>query len=365
MIKFSTAITDVQNFSGSHDLASGGTKTIACSNFLKQETSYQEVSLLPSGTSAIEVMAQFLSMRGISKILAPSFTFSTTILPFIERGIEVKLCDVELTSGTISRRILEQAVDDDTGAVIAVSYAGGLPDQQNIIDFCHSNNIIYMEDSAQSLGSIGVNNKLKPHAMLCALSFHYTKNISCGEGGAVLYSSDLVDEILPIINKGTNRHLFDKGAVKKYHVTSYGSSHIMSEWNALLLHSQLLNLDEINSKRMSQWETYAASLSSDYDFLYRDEFVKSGVCPTNGHIFGLLCKDKNERYNIAERLIVNGVESATHYPPLHENNFIGQHTKSADCTNTVQVSERLLRLPIGTHLSDRDILKVIEILNKR
>jgi dTDP-4-amino-4,6-dideoxygalactose transaminase len=360
----STANSDIclTNF----DHGSNGVNYKKCSNYLQNETDYPRVFMTPSGTSSIEIMAQYLAMRGIAKIIIPSYTFTTSVLPFVERNIEVILCDVNLLTGSMRLSDLEAVYDPSIGAVLSVSYGGALPDQRELLNFCEQHNLLYLEDNAQAIGNIGYKEKynIRPDASMSAVSFHYTKNVSCGEGGALMASLAVADAVSEIVDKGTNRQKFLNGEVEKYTCTSFGSSHIMSELNAYVLLQELSKLCEYTEHRRKQWLNYAEALRYKFQFILQDEYKTQLSCPSNGHIFGLVMDSEEDRAAIQQKLKENLIQSATHYHALSENKFLQKFIMKTYCPNAISLQQRILRLPLGRHVSDVDQQKIIDKLLK-
>lgn len=348
------------------DHGSNGDNYQKCSNFLQQESEYPRVFMTPSGTSSIEIMAQYLAMLGIAKIIIPSYTFTTSVLPFVERNIEVILCDVNLSTGSMTLSNLEAVYDPSIGAVLSVSYGGALPAQRELLDFCEKHDLVYLEDNAQAIGNIGYceTYNIRPAASMSAVSFHYTKNVSCGEGGALMTNLVLADAVSEIVDKGTNRQKFLDGEVDKYTCTSFGSSHIMSEFNAYVLLLELSKLREYTEHRRQQWLNYAEALKNKYQFILQGEHEIHLSCPSNGHIFGLITEGEKDRAALQQKLMENLIQSTTHYHALSENKFLQKFIPKTCCPNSISLQKRILRLPLGRHISDVDQQKIIDILLK-
>ena len=339
--------------------------TSECAELLQQATCYDKALLVPSGTSAIEIMSQFLSMRGIKKIIAPSYTFSTSVLPFIERGIELVLCDNDINTGCITREQLEKVYTNDVGAILSVSYGGAIPDQPNIAQYCREKSLIYLEDNAQSIGNIGRDKGILPvcNAVWCQLSL-YEKYHMWRRWCPSVFQETLEDEILPIVNKGTDRHLFDKKIVKKYNVSSFGSSHIMSEWNAAFLREQLINEKNITIERQDQWVYYALGLKEKYKFLYQDMYSQLSKCPTNGHIFAIILESPEQQDFLAAKLSQNSIQATSHYHPLHKNKFIQKFISPANCPNATRYQNVSYAFHLDSNWTQIGLNKIISALTK-
>lgn len=365
MIPFNNSESNKPIALSKFDHRSNGPHSALCEELLNRETGYTKSFLTPSGTSSLEIIAQFLAMRGIHTIIIPSFTFTTSVLPFLERKIQVKFCDVDAETGSVRIEDVARAYDKNVGALLAVSYGGALPSQEALLRFCEQKNIMYFEDNAQAIGNIGFDKEttIKPLAMMSAMSFHYTKNISCGEGGALLTDVEQSQEIYEIVDKGTNRKKFLNGEVDKYTCTSFGSSHIMSELNAYLLHHELQHVHETTISRRKQWLKYANALHGAYRFILNTQYENLNMCPSNGHIFGILSKTSSDRDYLQNFLASKGIQTATHYHALSENKFLLKFLNKVDCPNSMKLQNTILRLPLGKHVSDEDQDKIISVLS--
>jgi len=364
MIKFNNSLIPEPIELSQFDYKSNGIHSQLCEQFLSDTTGYTKSFLTPSGTSSLEIIAQFLAMRRVQKIIIPSYTFTTSVLPFIERNISVVFCDVDEETGSVRLEDVIKVYDNNVGALLAVSYGGALPSQADLINFCEQKKILYFEDNAQAIGNIGFQSEanIKPLATMSAISFHYTKNITCGEGGALLTNSNLSQEVYEIVDKGTNRQKFLNGYVDKYTCTSFGSSHIMSELTAYALYQQLPCVLETTTLRQQQWLRYANALREKYNFILKPQYKRNMVCPSNGHIFGILLPNSFDRDYLQNLLSGNKIETASHYHALSENKFLLKFVSKADCPNSRKLQHTILRLPIGKHITDTDQNKIIDLL---
>lgn len=332
----------------------GGQYSKDCTTLISQKTGYKYAFLTPSCTSSIEIMSQFLFASGLTNVIVPSFTFTTSVIPFIDRGLKVTFCDVDPNTGCISPNELKKVITSRHDAVLCVSYAGYLPHQEEISEICKQNNCMFLQDDAQSIGNIGRNDEgMLPIADFSALSFHYTKNISCGEGGALLFNnSAFFDQVTEIVNKGTNRHLFLKGQVEKYNWTSLGGSHLMSEVTAIVLLSQLSKIDVITEYRRRIWDVYAQVLEDCVRFVHDRERS------TNGHIFGVLTRDASDQKLLIKFLKSKGVQAVEHYTDLSASPFSKKASIEKHCSGAREISSRIVRLPIGLHVTENEATRI-------
>lgn len=336
-------------------MVTGGRITDRCQKLLTSETDYKYAFLTPSCTSAIEIMAQLMAARGLTDIIVPSYTFSTSVIPFLERGIRITFCDIDEVTGCICPKALKEIIGHQHDAVLVVSYAGNLPNQSLLNDICKEFGCLMFQDDAQSIGNIGKNKSIAPIADMSAVSFHYTKNISCGEGGCLLFNNDnYYDEVQQFINKGTNRHKFIDGTVDKYNWVSLGSSHLVSEMTALILENNLQFTDRITRSRVNQWRTYAQSLGGKYTYLHEN----SG--DVNGHIFAVIVDCRSKQTEFIQYLKNLGIRATSHYTNLACSPYVTQHNLAVEQIGSQKLADTIVRLPIGAHVQDEDLSYIID-----
>lgn len=361
MIKYVKPITfgepqkDILELIEKNELQSEGQWTEKCREFLKQDTDAKQVILVPSGTSALELMAQVIELSDQDEIIAPAYTFSTTVSPFAERGAKIVFADICPISGTLDPEAVRQKITKSTRAIVNVSYAGGLPYQKEMKALCDEHNIIYLEDNAQAHGQIGWGKPIEPVAAMSILSFHYTKNIQCGEGGALLINDpSLIEMATNIKDKGTDRHKFLAGEVNKYQWVSFGSSHIMSELNAAYLYHQLQNQDVINKIRKDQWQMYASAFEGhSIDYLN-----SNNPDDHNGHIFAVITSSNDERCELKACLDSLDIQTTSHYENLATSIMGIDLGVTALLPQTDLLASHILRLPLGPHLGHQQISSV-------
>lgn len=321
-----------------------------------------KVLLTTSCTDALEMAADLVGIDTDSEIIAPSFTFVSTVNPFVMRGARVCFVDVEYPSMNVSPEAIERAITPRTKAVVAVNYAGGCSDLASIREICDRHGIVMIEDAAQSLNSYFNEKPIGTFGHLSAISFHETKNIHCGEGGALVVNEEVFFERAEILReKGTNRSKFFRGEIDKYTWVDIGSSHILSEINAGFLSAQLIKVEEVVRRRLSIWSQYA-DLCSVLGLPFVD--FQNGV-QHNGHIFGVFAKDLQHRSLVMDSLKTMGIQTTFHYVPLHSSPmglksgyFVGEDL------NTSVLSESLIRLPIYPSLSSDDLEVIFSGLRK-
>ncbi len=314
-----------------------------------EESGYSNVLLTPSCTGALEMMALLLDVQPGDEIILPSYTFTSTANAFALRGAKLRFCDVELETFNLDPKLAEGLISPKTKAVLTIHYGGVAGNIDKLQRLSQESKIYLLEDSAQCIGASYKGKNLGCWGELGALSFHQTKNIHCGEGGALLVNNpDWLEKAHLLQEKGTNRTDFLQGKADKYQWMSLGSSYVLSDLLAAVLAVQLQQLNSITDLRRQIWFKYHEVLS---------EFHKLGhiLIPSlpadvtiNGHIFPVVFKSKKNRNSFIESMQKAGIGVSTHYIPLHST-IMGKKFSSPESTNmknTDLLAEGLVRLPI-------------------
>ncbi|MDX6307367.1 MAG: dTDP-4-amino-4,6-dideoxygalactose transaminase [Nocardioidaceae bacterium] len=323
----------------------------------------EEVLLTTSCTSALELTSLMLDLRPGDSVIVPSFTFTTTALAFARQGAKLLFCDIEPETLGLDARHLATLLDDTVRAVVPVHYAGvacdvdgirkalaGRPDVAVIEDNAHG---LFASWHDQPLGSLG---------RFSTLSFHETKNINCGEGGAlVLNDARDVDRARVLYDKGTNRRAFFLGQVDKYSWKDTGSSFGLSDILAAYLCAQLEKSEAIQAKRRDVYERYERALAPLADELELRLPVVPDSCRIAYHMFYLLLKDRPTRDSVLAKMRGDGIQATFHYVPLHSSDAGRRFSAvETECPVTDDVSGRLIRLPFYNNLTDADSERVVE-----
>lgn len=345
--------------------ASGdGAYTKKCQAFLERELGVPKVLLTTSCTHALEMVAFLLNIQPGDEVIVPSFTFVTTVNAFIIRGARPVFIDIRRDTLNLDESQLDRLVTSRTRAIVPVHYAGVGCEMDVIMKIARQHNIPVIEDNAHGLFGRYKGKLLGTFGALATQSFHETKNISCGEGGALLINDRQYIERAEIIReKGTNRSRFFRGQVDKYTWVDVGSSYLPSDLLAAFLYAQLETYQSVQSKRCKIWERYYQALQSwAKESGVRLPLIPQGV-EQSYHMFYLLMPSLHVRQNLIAHLKSRGILSVFHYVPLHLSdmgrNFGG---KSGDCPVTEDVSDRLLRLPFYNALNEDDQDRVIEAI---
>jgi dTDP-4-amino-4,6-dideoxygalactose transaminase len=353
-----------QAITGGHS-GSGGRFSARAATILAGETGAEEVLLTTSCTSALELSAMLLDITPGDTVIVPSFTFTTTALAFVRQGARLLFCDIEPTTLGLDPAHLETLLDDTVRAVVVVHYAGVACDLEGIRKVLRDRpDIALVEDNAHGLLGSYRGDPLGSFGRFAAQSFHETKNLVCGEGGALLVNEARdVDRARVLYDKGTNRRAFLLGQVDKYSWKDTGSSFGLADVLAAYLLAQLERRDVIQRKRRAIHERYEQELAP-----YAEELgLRLPVCPPDResayHMFYVLLPDRPTRNHVLTSMREAGVVATFHYVPL-DTSDAGRlfAARTTDCPVSEEVSGRLLRLPFFNDLRDADIDRVLEAL---
>ncbi|MCS6955757.1 MAG: dTDP-4-amino-4,6-dideoxygalactose transaminase, partial [Candidatus Calescibacterium sp.] len=291
------------------------------------------------------------------EIIMPSFTFVSTANAFALRGAKISFVDIRPDTMNIDETKIEPAITKRTKAIVVVHYAGISCEMDKIMDIAQKYNLFVIEDAAHAINAKYKGRQLGTIGNIGTLSFHDTKNISCGEGGAILINNEEFIKRAEIIReKGTNRSQFLRGEIDKYTWQDIGSSYLPSELNAAVLLAQFQKLTLIQSKRVKIWNKYYNNLL-ELEYKGLIELPKlPKESEHNAHIFYIKVKNLKERTKMISYLNSFSIKSTSHYVPLHKSKagikygkFIGKDIY------TTKESERLLRLPLFTELTNKEV----------
>lgn len=330
-----------------------GPFTKACHDILEKIYN-TKVLLTTSCTHALEMTAILCDIQPGDEVIMPSFTFVSTANAFVNYGAKIVFVDINPETMNIDENNIESAITNKTKAIVVVHYSGYSPDMNLIAKIAKRNKVFLIEDAAQAIGSEFHRKKLGTFGDLSCLSFHETKNIQCGEGGALIINNkQMYTDAEVIREKGTNRTQFFRGEVDKYRWISKGSSYLPSEFNAAFLYDQLKKLDTVTAKRISLWCRYYKKLSKlkNIDLPNYKKEAKH-----NGHIFYIKVKNLYERSQLINFLNEKGICSVFHYIPLHESIKCKKYYKfkGRDRFTTIE-SQRILRLPMYYDLTIKQV----------
>jgi len=333
--------------------ASGdGPFTRRCHELLEREFQAPKVLLTTSCTHALEMAAILLNCGPGDEIIIPSFTFVSTANAFAIRGAGIVFADIRPDTLNLDERRLESFITKRTKAIVPVHYAGVACEMDTICDIARRHGVRVVEDNAHGLFARYKGKLTGTFGCLSAQSFHETKNISCGEGGALVVNDpNLAERAMIIREKGTNRSQFLRGQVDKYTWVDIGSSYLPSDLLAAFLLAQLESREEIQRKRRRVWEYYWRHLQGwAKEHNVGLPFVPS-ECEQSYHMFYLILPSLECRQALMAQLKERGILSVFHYVPLHLS-AMGMKFGARECPVTENVSSRLLRLPFYNDLTD-------------
>lgn len=328
-------------------VAGNGHYTMLCSTFLSGLYG-SEVLLTHSCTAALEMAALLLRLQPGDEVIMPSFTFSSTANAVALTGASVVFVDSKPTTMNIDPDGLEAALSPHTKAVLVVHYAGVGCDMDRIVAFCEKHGLHLVEDAAQAFGSTYKGKPLGTFGAFGTLSFHETKNISCGEGGALIINDrSYIDRAHIVQEKGTNRTNFLKGLVDKYTWVDIGSSYLPSDILAAFLYAQLEHHREITNKRLEIWNAYDRALqphAAEYGFIAP---IVPQECRHNAHIYYLIMPDAATRDDFIAHMRSAGIATPFHFIPLHTAPAAERYSRTLGRLPVAEtLSQRLVRLPL-------------------
>ena len=342
-----------------------GTYTKSCDKWLEEKSGAKKVLLTTSCTHALEMAALLIDVKAGDEVIMPSFTFVSTADAFILRGATAVFVDIRPDTMNIDESLIEAAITKRTKAIAPVHYAGVSCEMDVIMDIARRHGLKVVEDAAQGILSTYKGKPLGTIGDYGCYSFHETKNLSMGEGGAILLNDESSIEQAEIIReKGTNRSKFFRGEIDKYTWVAAGSSYLPSELNAAYLYAQLQKAEDINNDRMQSWNLYYEMLKPLKDRGAIELPTVPQHCKHNAHMFYLKTDNLNVRTRLLEYLKANGIGAVFHYVPLHSSpagikygRFVGEDKY------TTRESERLVRLPMYYGLSKEQVEFVCEKIN--
>jgi dTDP-4-amino-4,6-dideoxygalactose transaminase len=345
-------------------ISGDGPFTKRCQALLEDLLGCKKVLLTTSCTDALEMSALLLDIKPGDEVIVPSFTFVSTVNSFVLRGAVPRFIDIRPDTLNLDESRFERLIGPHTKAVIPVHYAGVACEMDAILKIASNHGVAVIEDNAHGLFGRFHDQLLGTFGSLATLSFHETKNISCGEGGALLINDPTYIERAEILReKGTNRSRFFRGQVDKYSWVDIGSSFLPSDLLAAFLWPQLLEREAIQALRCRVWTLYHEGLRE----WANEEGVRLPVIPVHCeqpyHMFYLIMPTPNDRDRLIAHLRDRGIHAVFHYVPLHLSEM-GRRTGPADCAVTESVSSRLLRLPFYNSLTECDQLRVIDAVRQ-
>jgi len=353
-----------QALEGGH-LSGNGPFTKRCHEWLESAIGCKKALLTHSCTAALEMAALLLDLGPGDEVIMPSFAFVSTANAFVLRGATPVFVDICCSTMNIDARLIEGALTTRTRAVVALHYAGVGCEMDSIVEVAERHKLSIVEDAAQGLLAGYRGRPLGSFGQLGALSFHETKNLISGEGGALLINDPRYVERAEILwEKGTNRKQFFQGQVDKYTWVDVGSSYLPSELIAAFLMAQFERASAVTDRRSRLWNMYHEAFAPlEAAGIVRRPIVPGDRVP-NAHIYYLLARDLPARTDLLQALKAAGVDAVFHYVPLHSSpagRRFGRAVGNLPVTD--DVSDRLVRLPLWTGMSEAKVEAVITAIN--
>lgn len=329
-------------------LAGDGNFTRLCSSWMEGRFSCHRALLTHSCTAALEMAAILADISPGDEVILPSFTFVSSANAFVLRGGVPVFVDVRPDTLNIDENLIEHAITPRTKAIVPVHYAGVACEMDTIKKIAERYNLFVIEDAAQAILSTYHGRPLGSEGHLGCFSFHETKNIIAGEGGALLVNDlELVDRAEIIREKGTNRSRFFRGEIDKYSWVDIGSSYLPGELVAAFLFAQLQEACSITKRRLDIWQSYHTQFLELESLGFLRRPIVPSHCDHNAHMYYLLMKSAEQRSDFIYFMKERGINCVFHYVPLHSSTYGALHGKVVDgCKVTDDISERLVRLPL-------------------
>jgi dTDP-4-amino-4,6-dideoxygalactose transaminase len=346
-------------------ISGNGDFTKKCQKQLKESSGTFKCLLTTSCTDALEMSSILARIEPGDEVIMPSYTFVSTANAFILRGAKVVFVDSRKDHPGLDEKSIESLITDRTKAIVPVHYAGVACDMALITEVAKRHNIMVIEDAAQAIDSTytwpdGQVSQLGAIGALGTYSFHETKNIQCGEGGALLINQEEFAQRSEIIwEKGTNRTAFWRGEVDKYGWVDIGSSFLPSDLSAAFLYAQLIDWEHIQSARKRIWNRYNDRLQ----LLETKGKLRVPKIPSfatnNAHMYYIVCNSLNQRNQLITFLADNGVQAVFHYQPLHSSAYYLNQHGDRELKNATLYGDCLLRLPLFNTLTNNQIDYII------
>ncbi|HXK79609.1 MAG TPA: dTDP-4-amino-4,6-dideoxygalactose transaminase [Kiritimatiellia bacterium] len=340
-------------------ISGNGAFTQNCQRLLERRYDFRKVLLTTSCTDALEMAAILSGVGPGDEVIVPSFTFVTSALAFVRQGAKIVFADSRAAHPNLDVSALEALITPRTKAIVVVHYAGVACDMDAVMALAKQHNLLVVEDAAQAIDATYKGQPLGGIGHFGCFSFHETKNIISGEGGALVVNDEQYIRRSEIIwEKGTNRAEFFRGEVNKYGWVDTGSSFLPSEIIAAFLYAQLEQLDKIQAKRKALWATYAQGLGplADQGIIILPSIPD--YASNNAHMFYLVCRSLPERSALIAHLKRAGILAVFHYLSLHKSPFYAAKHDGRELPNANRFADCLLRLPMFYDLTVDQVQEV-------
>lgn len=345
-------------------ISGDGMFTKKCHTFFEEKYGFLKCLLTTSCTDALEMAAILIDIQPGDEVIMPSYTFVSTANAFVLRGAKIVFADSLKDHPNIDTSIIEALITSKTKAIVPVHYGGVACDMDEIMYLADKYNLFVIEDAAQAIDSFYKGKPLGGIGHLAAFSFHETKNIISGEGGMLVINDETFAQRAEIIReKGTNRSQFYRGEVDKYGWMDIGSSFLPSDIIAAFLFAQLENIDKIQNKRITLWNSYYEKLKPlvEKNHFKLLEFTKDKT--NNGHLFALVMNNIEERAALIDFMKKSEITPVFHYLSLHKSPFYLEKHDGRELENSDRFTDNLVRLPLYFELSELEIIKISDTIH--
>ena len=342
-------------------ISGNGLFTQKCQHFLESRYGFRKVLLTTSCTDALEMAAILIDIQPGDEVIMPSYTFVSTANAFVLRGAKIVFADSSPLNPNIDPQSIETLITPKTKAIVPVHYAGIACDMDAIVQIAEKHGLFVVEDAAQAIDSYYKGKALGSLGHLGAYSFHETKNIISGEGGALLINDPQFIRRAEIIwEKGTNRAEFFRGEVNKYGWVDIGSSFLPSEVIAAFLMAQLESMERIQNRRKEIWNSYFTELKDlEYQGCVRLPAIPY-YATNNAHMFYIVCRNLEDRTALIDHLKGNGILSVFHYLSLHKSPFYEGRHDGRELPVSDHYTNCLVRLPLYYELTNEQVGCIIQ-----
>ncbi len=344
-------------------ISGDGLFTKKCHQFFESRYGFRKTLLTTSCTDALEMAAILCNIEPGDEVIAPSYTFVSTVNAFVLRGAKIVFADSESSTPNIDVSAIEALITPKTKVIVPVHYAGMACDMDGILDLADRNGLYVVEDAAQAVDSYYKGKPLGSLGHMATFSFHETKNVISGEGGMFVANDPRFVARSEIIReKGTNRSAFFRGEVDKYGWVDIGSSFLPADTIAAFLYAQLEHLDEIQSRRKAIWSIYHEGLK---ELETRGLAALPSVpdyATNNGHMFYLVCNDLAQRSSLIDHLKKKRILAVFHYLSLHSSPYYKNRHDGRALPNSDRYSDCLVRLPFYYELAAAEVEMIVEIV---
>ncbi len=345
-------------------LCGDGTFTHLCSEWMKEHFQVSQAYLTTSCTHALEMAAILCQIQEGDEVIMPSYTFVSTADAFVQRGAQIVFVDIRPDTMNLNEKLIEDAITERTKAIVPVHYAGVSCEMDTICALARKYHLKVVEDAAQGFDASYRGKQLGTIGDFGCISFHETKNLTMGEGGAILFQDNAYREEAEIIReKGTNRSKFFRGEIDRYTWVDYGSSYLPSDLNAAYLWAQMQEYRKIRDDRMASWNYYHEHLAE----LAGQGMIEQPAIPEgtqhNAHMYYIKLKDLDTRTRFISYMNEHDVMCVFHYIPLHNSPAGKQFGRfHGEDVYTTRESQRLVRLPMYYGLDEETLAYIVKTI---